>query len=101
MCMCGWVKNRIATCEKFIFWCEKGYEWILAIGSPKTYYSGIDGNVHVEFLAKYFDKVVPEISIPTVVADDFEYVIDFTDTVVPPEISPIRNKILKLIKKTY
>ena len=73
----------------------------MAIGSPKTYYSGIDGNVHVEFLAKNFDKVVPEISIPTVVADDFEYVIDFTDTVVPPEISPIRNKILKLIKKTY
>ena len=23
MCMCGWVKNRIVTCEKCMFWCEK------------------------------------------------------------------------------
>ena len=42
MCMCGWVKNCIVTCEKFIFWCEKGYEWILAVGNPKTYYSWVD-----------------------------------------------------------
>ena len=38
MCMRGWVKNCIATCEKFIFWCEKGYEGILALGSPQTTY---------------------------------------------------------------
>ena len=31
MCMCGWVKNCIVTCEKFIFWCERGYKWILAL----------------------------------------------------------------------
>ena len=37
-CMCGWVKNRIDTCEKLIFWCQKVYEWILALGGPKTYY---------------------------------------------------------------
>ena len=39
MCMCGCVKNCIVTCEKFIFWCEKGYEWILALGGVKTTYS--------------------------------------------------------------
>ena len=38
MCMYVWVKNAIVTCEKFIFCCEKEYEWILALGSPKTYY---------------------------------------------------------------
>ena len=32
------------------------------------------------------DRVVPNISIPTVVADDFEYVNYFIDKVVPPEI---------------
>ena len=37
--MCGCVKNCIVTCEKFIFWCEKGYEWILALGGLKTTYS--------------------------------------------------------------
>ena len=26
MCMCVGVKNRIVTCEKCMFWCEKGYE---------------------------------------------------------------------------
>ena len=44
----------------------------------------IDGNVHVETLAVDSDRVVPDIFIPTVAADDFEYVIDFTDNVVPP-----------------
>ena len=38
--MCVGVKNHIATCEKCMFWCEKGYEWFLALGSPKTYYYG-------------------------------------------------------------
>ena len=38
MCMYVWVKNDIVTCEKFIFCYEKGYEWILALDSPKTYY---------------------------------------------------------------
>ena len=37
--MCGCVKNCIVTCEKFIFWCEKGCEWILALGGLKTTYS--------------------------------------------------------------
>ena len=36
MCMCVDVKNRIVTCEQFMFWCEKGYKLILALGSPKT-----------------------------------------------------------------
>ena len=36
MCMSVGVKNRIATCEKCIFLCEKGYKWILALGSPKN-----------------------------------------------------------------
>ena len=35
--MCRGVKNRIVTCEKCIFWCEKRYEGILALGSPKTH----------------------------------------------------------------
>ena len=26
MCLCGGVKNRIVTCEKCMFWCEKGYK---------------------------------------------------------------------------
>ena len=26
MCICVGVKNHIVTCEKCIFWCEKGYE---------------------------------------------------------------------------
>ena len=34
------------------------------------------------------DGVVPDISIPTVVVDDFQYVTGFTDNVVPSEISP-------------
>ena len=25
-------------CYLSVFWCEKGYEWILALGGPKTYY---------------------------------------------------------------
>ena len=46
-----------------------------------------DGNVHVETLAVDSGGVVPDISIPTVVADDFEYAIDSTDNVVLPETS--------------
>ena len=38
-------------------------------------------------LAVDSDRVVPDIPIPIVVADDFKYVIDFTDNKVPPEIS--------------
>ena len=38
MCICVGVKNHIVTCEKCIFWCEKGYERILALDSPKAYY---------------------------------------------------------------
>ena len=38
MCMCVGVNNRIVTCEKLIFWFEKGYEWIGVPGSCKTYY---------------------------------------------------------------
>ena len=37
--MCIRVKNHIVTCEKCMFWCEKGYKWIGVLGSPKTYYS--------------------------------------------------------------
>ena len=39
MWMCVGVKNHIVTCEKCMFWYEKMYKWILALGSPKTYYS--------------------------------------------------------------
>ena len=28
MCICDYVKNRIGTCQKCIFWCGKGYKWI-------------------------------------------------------------------------
>ena len=38
MCICVGVKNHIVTCEKFIFCCEQGCEWIWVLGSPKTYY---------------------------------------------------------------
>ena len=38
MCMCVGAENRIVTCEKYIFWCEKGYKRILALGSPKKCY---------------------------------------------------------------
>ena len=38
MCMCVGVKNRIVTCEKCMFSCEKGYKWIGVLGSPKIYY---------------------------------------------------------------
>ena len=27
MCMCGGIKNCIVTCEKCMFWWEKGYKW--------------------------------------------------------------------------
>ena len=51
--MCGWVKNCIVTSEKFIFWCEKGYEWILVLGGPKTTY------LYVQFLcAKVSNNLV-------------------------------------------
>ena len=36
MCICDYVKNCIGTCEKCIFQFEKGYKWIIALGSPKT-----------------------------------------------------------------
>ena len=48
-----------------------------------------DANVYVVTLAVDSDRGVPNISIPAVVADDFEYVINFTDNVVPPEIRPL------------
>ena len=32
MCKCGWVKIRIVTYEKFLFWCEKGYEGMSELG---------------------------------------------------------------------
>ena len=38
MCMCVGVKSSIVTYEKCMFWCEKGYKRILALGGPKTYY---------------------------------------------------------------
>ena len=61
MCMCAGVKNHIVTCEKCMFWCEKGYKWILAPGSPKTTYSndGIFSNKAGESfnLAKIFLNV--------------------------------------------
>ena len=37
MCMFVGVKNHIDTCKKCMFWCEKRYKWILALGSPKAY----------------------------------------------------------------
>ena len=37
MCICDYVKNRIDTCKKCIFQFEKGYKWIIALGSPKKY----------------------------------------------------------------
>ena len=37
MCICDYVKNRIGTCKKCVFWCEKGYKQIIALSSPKTY----------------------------------------------------------------
>ena len=36
MCMCGWVKTHIVTCEKSMFWCEKGYKRIGGSGQPKN-----------------------------------------------------------------
>ena len=39
MCLCGGVKNRIVTCEKCMFWCEKGYKWIGTLGSYISHYS--------------------------------------------------------------
>ena len=41
MCMYGWVKNWIVTCEKMYFWCEKRYKWFFAIGSTKTHCSRV------------------------------------------------------------
>ena len=38
MCLYGGFKNRIVTCEKCMFCCEKGYKRIGVIGSCKTYY---------------------------------------------------------------
>ena len=37
MCICDYAKNRIGTCGKCIFWFEKRYKSIIALGSPKTY----------------------------------------------------------------
>ena len=37
MCICDYVKNRIGTCKKCVFWFEKGYKQIIALDSPKTY----------------------------------------------------------------
>ena len=38
MCLCGGFRNRIVTCEKCMFCCEKGYKRIGVIGSHRTYY---------------------------------------------------------------
>ena len=38
MCLCDGIKNCIVTCEKCMFWCEKGYEQIRPLGSCKTHY---------------------------------------------------------------
>ena len=37
MFLCDYVKNRIGTCKKCLFWFEKGYKQIIALDSPKTY----------------------------------------------------------------
>ena len=36
MCICDYVKNCIGTCKKCVFQFEKGYQRIIALGSPKT-----------------------------------------------------------------
>ena len=52
MCLCGGVKIYIITCEKCMFWCEKGHKWIKALGSCKTHYW--DTIRHLKtFLMKY------------------------------------------------
>ena len=38
MCLCGGVKNCIATYEKFAYYCKRGYERIIALGRCKTHY---------------------------------------------------------------
>ena len=38
MCLWGGIKNYVVTCEKCMFWCEKEYKWIGALGSCKTHY---------------------------------------------------------------
>ena len=68
--MCVGVKNRIVTCEKCMFWCEKGYEWILVLGSPKKYYYGAEfaditcfnedsSFYHVSFVKKHHFRPKP------------------------------------------
>ena len=37
ICMCDWVTNHIATCEKYFFRFKWGYKRISGPGSPKTY----------------------------------------------------------------
>ena len=37
MCICDYVKSRIGTCKKCVFWFKKGYKRIIALGNPKTY----------------------------------------------------------------
>lgn len=41
----------------------------------------------VNFQCEY-DRIRVRFKLSTVVADDFEYVIHFTDNVIPPEINP-------------
>ena len=36
MCICDYVENRIGSCKKYVFRFEKGYKWIMALGSPKS-----------------------------------------------------------------
>ena len=67
--MCVGVKNRLVTCEKCMFWSEKRYKWILALGSYKTHYwpnwhfpadlatfteEVLNGNLHFLFSKKPF-----------------------------------------------
>ena len=40
MCMYGGFKNCNVTCENFVYQCVGGYKQIIALGIPKTHYSG-------------------------------------------------------------
>ena len=77
MCMRDYVKNRIVTCEKCVFWCEKRYKRISALGSPKTYCQCLDkGRISRALLidlSKAFDSLLQNLLIAKLAVYGFEY----------------------------
>ena len=73
MCMRDYVENRIVTCEKCVFWCEKRYKRI----SPKTYCQCLDkvrikGALLID-LSKAFDCLLQNLLIVKLAVYGFEY----------------------------